>query len=79
MKEKLKKILKYRKFFSHKECTIDLLMNIEKDCAVDSLMRIEDDNFDRCTSACDCYYGEGGFAYIKLCSSLMEEYLREVR
>lgn len=32
MKEKLKKILKYRKFFSHKECTIDLLMNIEKDC-----------------------------------------------
>ena len=49
------------------------------ECAIDSLMRIEDDNFDRCTSACDCYYGEGGFAYIKLCSSLMEEYLRGVR
>ena len=49
------------------------------ECAIDSLIRIEDDNFDRCTSACDCYYGEGGFAYIKLCSSLMEEYLRGVR
>ena len=49
------------------------------ECAIDSLIRIENDNFDRCTSACDCYYGEGGFAYIKLCSSLMEEYLREVR
>ena len=50
-----------------------------KNCAVDSLMRIEDDNFDRCTSACDCYYGEGGFAYIKLCNSLMGEDIREVR
>ena len=48
-------------------------------CALDTVVRIEDDNFDRCTSACDCYYGEGGFAYIKLCSSLMEEYLRGVR
>ena len=49
------------------------------ECAIDSLIRIENDNFDRCTSACDCYYGEGGFAYIKLCGSLMEEYLRGVR
>lgn len=31
MKEKLKKILRYRKFFSYKECTVDCLMNMERD------------------------------------------------
>ena len=50
-----------------------------KNCAIDSLMRIEDDNFDRCTSGCDCYYDKSGVVYIKLCSSLIEEDLREVR
>lgn len=44
------------------------------ECAIDSLMRIDEDNFDRCTSACDCFYGEGGLAYIKLCSSLIKLY-----
>ena len=50
-------------------------------CVVDSIIRIEDDNFDRCTSDCDCYfyYNAGEVAYIKLCSSLIEEDLREVR
>ena len=67
MLQKLKTVLEDSKNYRFEECVID------------SLMRIEDDNFDRCTSACDCYYGEGGFAYIKLCSSLMEEDLREVR
>ena len=61
-----------------KEAFIERIFSYDE-CVIDSLMRIEDDNFDRCTSACDCYYGEGGFAYIKLCSSLMEEDLREVR
>ena len=32
MKEKLKKILGYRKFFSYNECIVDCLMNMEKDC-----------------------------------------------
>lgn len=32
MIEKLKKILRYRKFFSYNECTVDCLMNMEKDC-----------------------------------------------
>lgn len=32
MKEKLKKILRYRKFFSYKECIVDCLMNMGKDC-----------------------------------------------
>ena len=32
MKEKLKKILRYRKFFSYNECIVDCLMNMEKDC-----------------------------------------------
>lgn len=32
MKEKLKKILRYRKFFSYNECTVDCLMSMEKDC-----------------------------------------------
>ena len=52
-----------------------------KNCAIDSLMRIEDDNFDRCTSDCDCYFycNAGEVAYIKLCSSLMKEDLGEVR
>ena len=31
MKEKLKKILRYRKFFSYNECTVDCLMNMERD------------------------------------------------
>ena len=52
---------------------------IGKNCAVDSLMRIEDDNFDRCTSISECYYGVCEFAWVKLCSSLMGEDLREVR
>ena len=52
---------------------------IGSECAIDSLIRIEDDNFDRCTSDCDCYYDKSGVAYIKLCSSLIEEDLREVR
>ena len=32
MKEKLKKILRYRKFFSYNECIVDCLMNMDKDC-----------------------------------------------
>ena len=32
MKEKLKKILRYRKFFSYNECIADCLMSMEKDC-----------------------------------------------
>ena len=32
MIEKLKKILRYRKFFSYNECIVDCLMNMEKDC-----------------------------------------------
>ena len=32
MKEKLKKILKHRKFFYYNECTVDTLMNMDKDC-----------------------------------------------
>ena len=31
MKEKLKKILRYRKFFSYNECIVDCLMSMEKD------------------------------------------------
>lgn len=50
-----------------------------KECAIDSLIRIEDDNFDRCTSISECYYGMCEFAWVKLCNSLMEEDLREVR
>ena len=50
-----------------------------KNCAVDSLMRIEDDNFDRCTSISECYYGVCEFARVKVCNSLMVEDLREVR
>ena len=50
-----------------------------KNCAVDSLIRIEDDNFDRCTSISECYYGMCEFAWVKVCNSLMGEDLREVR
>ena len=32
MKEKLKKILRHRKFFYYSECTVNTLMNMEKDC-----------------------------------------------
>ena len=32
MKEKLKKILRHRKFFYYKECTVDFIMNMERDC-----------------------------------------------
>ena len=32
MKEKLKKILRHRKFFSYNECIVDCLMDMEKDC-----------------------------------------------
>ena len=32
MKEKLKKILRHRKFFIHSECIVDTLMNMEKEC-----------------------------------------------
>ena len=32
MKEKLKKILRHRKFFYYNECTVDLIMNMERDC-----------------------------------------------
>ena len=49
------------------------------ECAIDSLIRIEDDNFDRCTSISECYYGICEFAWVKVCNSLIEEYLREVR
>ena len=49
------------------------------ECAIDSLIRIEDDNFDRCTSISECYYGICEFAWVKVCNSHMEEDLREVR
>lgn len=49
------------------------------ECAIDSLIRIEDDNFDRCTSISECYYGMCEFAWVKVCNSLMGEDLREVR
>ena len=52
---------------------------IGSECAIDSLIRIEDDNFDRCTSISECYYGMYEFACNKVCSSLMGEDLREVR
>ena len=52
---------------------------IGNECAIDSLIRIEDDNFNRCTSISECYYGMCEFGWVKLCNSLMEEDLREVR
>ena len=52
---------------------------IGSECAIDSLIRIEDDNFDRCTSISECYYGICEFAWVKVCNSLMGEDLREVR
>ena len=52
---------------------------IGSECAIDSLMRIEDDNFDRCTSISECYYGMCEFAWVKVCNSRMGEDLREVR
>ena len=32
MKEKLKKILKHKKFFYYNECTVDFIMKMERDC-----------------------------------------------
>ena len=32
MKEKLKKILRHRKFFIYTECTVNFIMNMERDC-----------------------------------------------
>ena len=52
---------------------------IGSECAIDSLIRIEDDNFDRCISTSECYYGMCEFPCVKVCNSLIEEYLREVR
>lgn len=52
---------------------------IGNECAMDSLIRIEDDNFDRCTSTSECYYGICEFAWVKVCNSLMGEDLRGVR
>ncbi len=52
---------------------------IGNECAIDSLIRIEDDNFDRCISTSECYYGICEFTWVKLCNSHMEEDLREVR
>ena len=52
---------------------------IGMECAIDSLIRIEDDNFDRCTSISECYYGMCEFAWVKVCNSLIGEDLREVR
>ena len=51
---------------------------IGKECMIDSLIRIEDDNYDRCVSVSECYYGMYEFARIKVCNSLMEEDLRGV-
>ena len=65
IKEKLKDILG-RKYFIFGECMID------------SLIRIEDDNYDRCVSVSECYYGMYEFACIKVCNSHMEEDLKEV-
>ena len=48
-------------------------------CALDTVVRIEDDNFDRCTSTSECYYGICEFAWVKVCNSLMGEDLRWVR
>lgn len=72
MRESVLKRLKY---------IFDKMNFLGENCVIDSLMRIEDDNFDRCTSDCDCYfyYNAGEVAYIKLCSSLIEEDLGEVR
>ena len=52
---------------------------IGDECAIDSLIRIEDDNFDRCASISECYYGMYEFAWVKVCNSHMGEDLREVR
>ena len=49
------------------------------ECAIDSLIRIEDDNFDRCTSISECYYGMYEFACVKVCNSHMGGDLGEVR
>ena len=43
------------------------------ECAIDSLIRIADDNFDRCTSISECYYGMCEFAWVKVCNSLLWE------
>ena len=48
------------------------------ECAIDSLVRIEDDNFNRCTSISECYYGVCEFGGVKVCNSLMGEDLSEV-
>ena len=67
MEERLREILEERKNFMRTECLVD------------SLLRIEDDNFDRCTSISECYYGMCEFAWVKVCNSFMGEDLREVR
>ena len=51
---------------------------IGENCVIDSLIRIEDDNFDRCISISECYYGMCEFARVKVCNSLMGEDLSEV-
>ena len=41
MKEKLKKILRYRKLFFYNECTVDYIMSMEKDCVKGKLKYME--------------------------------------
>ena len=71
MKEKL--------IINRVESLLDGIEGIEEECIIDSLIRIEDDNFDRCTSTSECYYGICEFAWVKVCNSLMGEDLRWVR
>ena len=63
MKEKLKKIFRYRKFFSYNECIVDCLMNMEKDCVQCKgcsflLFAEKDGSCNICTHALDRVFDE---------------------
>ena len=57
----------------------DMMDFMGNECAIDSLIRIDEDNYDRCTSSSKCYYGMCDFACTKVCNSIIETYLRELR
>ena len=42
------------------------------ECVIDSIIRIEDDNFNRCTSISECYYGMREFAGVRVCNPLIK-------
>ena len=63
MKEKLKKILRYRKFFSYNECTVYCLMSMEKDyvqCKGCSFLLFaeKDGSYNICSHALDRVFDE---------------------